>query len=142
MSDSFWQDWSNSKSEFNKKRKSTNARRILSLLNNNGITYEETEMPNVILIKSENTEAYMSLTTGYTELFKVRFKGKAQWYRFTRKKLIETFSKKWSTELTMPILTKARHRPLNGSRERKTLKQWKRLFFLLKELTWMYPLEI
>ena len=94
MSDSFWQDLSNSKSEFNKKRKSTNARRILSLLNNNGITYEETETPNVILIKSENTEAYMSLTTGYTELFKVRFKGKAQWYRFTRKKLIETFSKK------------------------------------------------
>lgn len=94
MSDPFWQDWSHSKSEFNKKRKSTNASRNLSLLNNNGITYEETETPNVILIKSENAEAYMSLTTGYTELFKVRFKGKAKWYGFTRKKLIETFSKK------------------------------------------------
>ena len=93
MSDSFWQDWNKSKAEFQRNRKTKNANRNLSLLKNNAIDYEMTDTINVVLLKNDDTEAYMSLTAGYNELFKIRFKGSAKWYSFTRKKLIHTFSK-------------------------------------------------
>ena len=94
MSDSFWQDWNFERREFQHNRKAKNAKRNLSLLDKNGIVYESTKTENIVLLKCNEAEAYMSTIAGHNELIKVKFKGSSKWHTFNRKKLIETFSPK------------------------------------------------
>lgn len=75
--------------EFHKNRKAKNVKRNLSFLRNSGIEYEETTTPNVVMLKIEGKKAFVSLISGYTEPFKVRYEGSAVWYTYNGKKFKE-----------------------------------------------------
>jgi len=76
-------------------QKTENTRnKMIEWLEKNQINYEPTNTKGIVLLTSENHQAYLSLATQINEKKRVRLKGKGKWYRISSTRIKKEFAKK------------------------------------------------
>ena len=68
--------------------------KMIEWLEKNHINYEFTKTKGIVLLTSENHQAYLSLATHINEKKRVRLKGKRQWHRISASRVKKEFKKK------------------------------------------------
>jgi len=68
--------------------------KMIEWLEKNQINYELTKIKGIVLLTSENHQAYLSLATPINEKKKIRLKGKGKWYRISSTRIKKEFAKK------------------------------------------------
>jgi hypothetical protein len=67
---------------------------MIEWLEKNQINYELTNTKGIVLLTSENHQAYLSLATPINEKKKIRLKGKGQWHRIPADRVRKEFKKR------------------------------------------------
>ena len=78
--------------EEKRKKKEKNYDLMISWLEDNKISYELTKVYAVVLLTSEQHQAYMSLSTAPTTKRKVRMKGNRKWHLVSAARIISLHS--------------------------------------------------
>jgi hypothetical protein len=68
--------------------------KMIEWLEKNQINYELTKTKGIVLLTSDNHQAYLSLATRINEKKKVRLKGKGKWYEISSTRIKKEFVKK------------------------------------------------
>ena len=85
---------SKSIAEYRLERSDKIRNKMIEWLEKNQINYKLTNTKGIVLLTSENHQAYLSLATPINEKKKIRLKGKGQWHRIPADRVRKEFKKR------------------------------------------------